>query len=276
MCLKDRGYCDPCDLPLCSVIEFGCELLWALLGVLLRWLSPGCVLNPWTWLSVRHPQALLPPDSAASCRAMERRLDKQSVLRARGYSRVIDLSAAEKDGRHFEGTGALVLDRINGVAYVALSERADAALAEHWVDRLGYKVVSACTCPESCSCAPGQVCKWRVQFTCHPEFGWPILSRPVRHEQALASDVCDWKALCHSKDIQFVSLRVFCSVFTSPRIWVEAIWSTKVGAAVDMRSVAGPGDLPLKRLAGQARLPHQRAHGHRHRCGCRVPGVGDR
>ena len=135
---------------------------------------------------------------------MERRLDKQSVLRARGYSRVIDLSAAEKDGRHFEGTGALVLDRINGVAYVALSERADPALAEHWVDRLGYKVVPACTCPESRSCAPSQVCKWRVLF------------------------------------------------------------NTKVGAAVDIHSVAGPGDLPLKRPAWQARLPHQRAHGYRH------------
>jgi hypothetical protein len=31
-----------------------------------------------------------------------------------------------------------VLDRINGVAYVALSERANAALAEQWVQELGY------------------------------------------------------------------------------------------------------------------------------------------
>jgi hypothetical protein len=29
--------------------------------------------------------------------------------------------------------GVLVLDRVNGVAYVALSERADKALAEQWV-----------------------------------------------------------------------------------------------------------------------------------------------
>ena len=33
-------------------------------------------------------------------------------------------------GRYFEGTGVLVIDRINGVAYVALSERADAKLAQ--------------------------------------------------------------------------------------------------------------------------------------------------
>jgi hypothetical protein len=32
-----------------------------------------------------------------------------------------------------------VLDRVNGVAYVALSERADRQLAEQWVSSLGYK-----------------------------------------------------------------------------------------------------------------------------------------
>lgn len=32
----------------------------------------------------------------------------------------------------------LVLDRINGVAYVALSERAHEAQARRWVEELGY------------------------------------------------------------------------------------------------------------------------------------------
>lgn len=34
--------------------------------------------------------------------------------------------------------GVLVLDRVNGVAYVALSERAHEALARQWVEALGY------------------------------------------------------------------------------------------------------------------------------------------
>ena len=67
-------------------------------------------------------------------------MDIQSSLHARGFSRVIDLSRVEKEGKYFEGTGALVLDRINGVAYVSLSERADKKIAEHWVQKLGYKV----------------------------------------------------------------------------------------------------------------------------------------
>ena len=41
--------------------------------------------------------------------------------------------------RHFEGTGVLVLDRINGIAYVALSERADKQVAERWVNEMGYR-----------------------------------------------------------------------------------------------------------------------------------------
>ena len=42
---------------------------------------------------------------------------------------------------YFEGTGVLVLDRLHGVAYVALSERADAGLAAAWADAVGYSEV---------------------------------------------------------------------------------------------------------------------------------------
>ena len=48
-------------------------------------------------------------------------------------------SAAIWFRRFFEGTGVLVLDRINGVAYVALSERANQQLAEQWVSDMGYR-----------------------------------------------------------------------------------------------------------------------------------------
>ena len=73
-------------------------------------------------------------------RRRERREDIKAVLeQAIGYDRVVDLSSAEHEGRYLEGTGALVLDRVRGVAYVALSERADAGLAERWVELLGYK-----------------------------------------------------------------------------------------------------------------------------------------
>jgi hypothetical protein len=67
-----------------------------------------------------------PPKS----RQAERRDDIKEVLQHWGYAHTLDLSPRETEGRYFEGTGVLVIDRINGVAYVALSERADRAVAE--------------------------------------------------------------------------------------------------------------------------------------------------
>ena len=72
-------------------------------------------------------------------RQAERRDDIKEILESSGYGKVVDLSKEEKQGKYFEGTGVLVLDRIRGTAFVALSERADKELAEKWVYELGYK-----------------------------------------------------------------------------------------------------------------------------------------
>ncbi|KFM24395.1 hypothetical protein F751_3113 [Auxenochlorella protothecoides] len=76
----------------------------------------------------QHSLAHGTPDACPN-RAAEAREDVVGVLRALGHAA--------------EGTGSLVLDRVNGVAYVALSERADAALADDWARRLGYDRVVA-------------------------------------------------------------------------------------------------------------------------------------
>lgn len=78
-------------------------------------------------------------------RQAEARDDIVSALKSLGHERVVDLISAERAGagRVLEGTGSLVLDRVNGTAYVALSERADPALAEEWADALGYGKVVA-------------------------------------------------------------------------------------------------------------------------------------
>ena len=57
-----------------------------------------------------------------------------------GVERVLDFSAKEQQHKYLEGTGAFVLDRVNGVAYLNVSERADAELAQQWVQDLGYRV----------------------------------------------------------------------------------------------------------------------------------------
>lgn len=56
-----------------------------------------------------------------------------SLLAARSY--------AERAQHFLEGTGAMVPDRVNGVVYCSLSERAEEMLARQWASELGYKDV---------------------------------------------------------------------------------------------------------------------------------------
>ncbi|KAG2438611.1 hypothetical protein HXX76_005160 [Chlamydomonas incerta] len=72
-------------------------------------------------------------------RAAERRDDIKRVLATRGYGSVYDMTVHEPAKKYFEGTGVLVIDRVNGVVYVDISERADRSLAEEWTQRMGYK-----------------------------------------------------------------------------------------------------------------------------------------
>lgn len=48
------------------------------------------------------------------------------------YRRVHDLTAGEEGGQVLEGTGSLVLDRVSRRAFVARSQRSDAAAAQAW------------------------------------------------------------------------------------------------------------------------------------------------
>ncbi|KAL4856191.1 hypothetical protein ACK3TF_003331 [Chlorella vulgaris] len=82
-------------------------------------------------------------------RQAERRADIKDVLQHWGYNRTLDMSPFESEGQYLEGTGVLVIDRINGVAYVALSERADRRLAQEWVSQLGYKDMVAFTASDA-------------------------------------------------------------------------------------------------------------------------------
>jgi len=51
---------------------------------------------------------------------------------------VLDLSAMEDAGIYLEGTGALVLDHVGRVAYMARSGRAHSAAALRWCSEMGY------------------------------------------------------------------------------------------------------------------------------------------
>lgn len=63
----------------------------------------------------------------AENRRNERREDILDILEENGFviETIVDYTAAEEEGVFLEGTGSILIDRINSKAYCALSERAD-------------------------------------------------------------------------------------------------------------------------------------------------------
>ena len=66
----------------------------------------------------------------AENRRNERRQDIFDILEQRGFviEQIMDYSAAEAEGYFLEGTGSILMDRVNQKAYCALSERAHETL----------------------------------------------------------------------------------------------------------------------------------------------------
>ena len=99
---------------------------------------------PNNWLSLHEEgTAVLYPMQAPSRRA-ERRRDVFELLAAAGVfnlRRLIDLTHYEAQGRFLEGTGSLVLDRAQRIAYACRSPRTDAQVAADACLQLGYRLI---------------------------------------------------------------------------------------------------------------------------------------
>jgi hypothetical protein len=97
---------------------------------------------PNNWVSFhRDGTVVLYPMQALNRRA-ERRIDiLQAVESTLGFRRrrLLDLSAHENEGRMLEGTGSLVLDHVQRIAYACRSARTDAALVREWSQQMNYE-----------------------------------------------------------------------------------------------------------------------------------------
>ena len=97
---------------------------------------------PNNWFS-NHPGGYVAiyPMFAAN-RRRERRMDVIEMLK-RDYrvQEVIDFSGLEPDGLSLEGTGAMVIDHIGRLVFVARSHRADPVLLERFCTRFGYEPI---------------------------------------------------------------------------------------------------------------------------------------
>jgi hypothetical protein len=98
---------------------------------------------PNNWVSFHADgTVVLYPMQAASRRAERRASIIEQVARDTGFQvrRTLDLTHHEKDGRFLEGTGSLVLDHVERVAYACRSPRTDERVAREWAEALDYSL----------------------------------------------------------------------------------------------------------------------------------------
>src|SRR4029450_9244433 len=97
---------------------------------------------PNNWISTHDDGriALFPMYSAL--RRRERREDIVEELGTQyQVTEVIDYSALEKERCYLEGTGSLVLDHVNKIGYVSLSNRSNPKLIQRFADDFSYETV---------------------------------------------------------------------------------------------------------------------------------------
>ncbi|MEO1139275.1 MAG: arginine deiminase-related protein [Pseudomonadota bacterium] len=97
---------------------------------------------PNNWFSTHHGGHVAIYPMFAQSRRRERRMDVIDMLK-QDYrvAEVTDYSGLELDGLSLEGTGAMVLDHIGRLAFVARSHRADPLLLERFCTRFGYEPI---------------------------------------------------------------------------------------------------------------------------------------
>lgn len=102
-------------------------------------------LFPNNWVSFHSDGTVVLYPMLALNRRDERRediLENLSVSRGFRIERVIDLTHHERDGKFLEGTGSLVLDRVNRIAFACISPRTDLDVLGDFAQRLDYDVVT--------------------------------------------------------------------------------------------------------------------------------------
>jgi hypothetical protein len=98
---------------------------------------------PNNWISTHHDGRVALFPMYSELRRRERRHDIIEELR-KNYkvTQVIDYSSSEKKGCCLEGTGSLVLDHANRIAYVSLSNRSNPKVIQRFADDFDYEAVT--------------------------------------------------------------------------------------------------------------------------------------
>lgn len=104
--------------------------------------TPDAVF-PNNWFTLHNDLLVLYPMFAPN-RRLERISDFPQKLERSGLriSQVLDLTKHEQHEKYLEGTGSLVLDRVNNLAFAAISERTHPDLVDVWGKQMNFETVS--------------------------------------------------------------------------------------------------------------------------------------
>jgi hypothetical protein len=100
---------------------------------------------PNNWVSFHDDGTLCLYPMQAPNRRLERRADIIDALRDEKKFKIgktLDFTHHENSDRFLEGTGSLVLDRVNKIAYACLSPRTFAEILDEFTEQTGYRVVA--------------------------------------------------------------------------------------------------------------------------------------
>jgi hypothetical protein len=100
---------------------------------------------PNNWISFHADGRVVLYPMEAENRRTERRMDIVETLDADpgfSVSEIVDLSHHEQNEHYLEGTGSMVLDRVNHIAYACLSTRTQLDALGDFAQRMGYEVIT--------------------------------------------------------------------------------------------------------------------------------------
>lgn len=103
---------------------------------------------PNNWISFHENGTVGLYPMFAENRRMERREAVLDLLESKGYTieNIVDYTSAEEENLFLEGTGSLLLDRVNKKAYCALSARADEELFIEFCEDFEYTPIVFTAC----------------------------------------------------------------------------------------------------------------------------------
>jgi len=105
---------------------------------------------PNNWISFHDNATVFLYPMFAGNRRLERKPNVLAEIRKKfRVDQIIDLTGHEAHHAFLEGTGSMVLDRDNKIAYACLSPRTDKEILQEFCDQMGYQAVSFIAVDES-------------------------------------------------------------------------------------------------------------------------------